>query len=68
MLKKYTRLKVAMIEKDLDEKHINRMLDRGCSYMTNKMNDRSAWRLDDVYKICDILHIPYDEIHLYFPK
>ena len=68
MLKKYTRLKVAMIEHDIDENHLNRMLNRGHAYVSNKLNDRASWRLDDVYKICDILHIPYDEIHLYFPK
>lgn len=68
MLKKYIRLKAAMIEQDIDEKYLNRMLNRGASYISKKLNDKASWRLDDVYKICDILHIPYDEIHLYFPK
>lgn len=68
MNKKYIRLKAAMIEHDVDERYLNRKLNRGPSYISAKLNDKTSWKLDDIYQICDILHIPYDEIHLYFPK
>lgn len=68
MLKKYTQLKVAMIEHDVDEQYLNRKLNRHVGYISAKLNDKTSWKLDEVYKICDILNIPYDEIHVYFPK
>lgn len=68
MNKKYIRLKATMIEHEVDERYLNKKLNRGARYISAKLNDKTSWKLDEIYTICDILHIPYDEIHLYFPK
>lgn len=68
MQDKYIRLKAAMIENDLGENQLGKAIGKSQRYVANRMTDLCAWRLNDVYAICDLLHIPYSEIHLYFPK
>lgn len=31
-----------------------------------KLNNKVGWRQDEMFKACDLLGIPYNEIHLYF--
>lgn len=32
------------------------------------MNDRLSWSMTEMYQTLDLLHIPHDQLHFYFPK
>lgn len=36
--------------------------------MSARLNGKTAWTMQDVYEICDLLRIPYEKIPFYFPK
>lgn len=42
-------------------------LNRSSGYISLRMTGKMAWDMDDVYKICDLLQIPLNEIADYFP-
>lgn len=61
------RLKVRMFERDMSQNYLAIALNRTARYVSVRMNSRLPWDLWDVYKICDLLEIPYTEICDYFP-
>jgi len=36
--------------------------------LSMRMTGKRQWLLDEMYAAMDILHVPYDQIHEYFPK
>ena len=43
-------------------------LGRSVCYFSARLNGKKPWDLEDVYNLCDILRIPYDEIPKFFPR
>ena len=43
------------------------MLNMSESSFSMKLNGKTPWRLEEVYQICGILHIPFSDIPLIFP-
>lgn len=37
------------------------------TYVSHRMSGKEPWALDECYQILDLLHIPYDQLHIYFP-
>ena len=37
------------------------------SSLSHRLQYKTPWRLTDVYAICDMLDIPYRDIHVFFP-
>lgn len=36
--------------------------------LSRRLNCKTAWRLDEMYTIMDLIHQPYHRIHEYFPR
>jgi len=61
-------LKKQMIEMDVKQSDIAKHLHKCASYVTDRFTLKSSWMLEDIYDICDMLEIPYEEIPKYFPR
>lgn len=68
MTEKYILLKAKMIENGVTESQLSKHFGKSKFYFSQKINEMHPWKLSDVYDLCDFLQIPYDEIHVYFPK
>lgn len=44
------------------------VIQKGKSYISERINGKKPWSIDEVYSICDWLGLPYAEIPRYFPK
>lgn len=41
-------------------------MNRDVSTISMKLNNKAAWKREDIEKACEILGIPIEEVHLYF--
>ena len=48
--------------------YLSEKIGRSACYFSNRLNGKMPWDLADVYNLCDILRIPYDEIPKFFPR
>lgn len=63
----YRKLRARMFEFDITQEDLRKLFKKSYSYITPRMTGKTPWSMDDVYKLCGLLKIPYDEITLYFP-
>lgn len=68
MPKKYRKLKSHLFEKDINQVMLSKKLGRSTYYTSQRMNGKLPFTQDDIYIICDYASIPYEKIHLYFPR
>lgn len=68
MPKKYRKLKGRLFELDINQVMLSKKLGHSPFYISQRMNGKLPFTLDDIYIICDYASIPYEEIHLYFPR
>ena len=52
---------------DFDQRMLAKEIGKGEWYISQRMNGKGDWHLQDVYQICRLLHIPMEEIPKYFP-
>jgi transcriptional regulator with XRE-family HTH domain len=64
----FRKLKALMFESDIDQKYLCKKLGKSQNYVTPRMMGRQPWSMEDVYIICDLLKIPYEQIPVYFPR
>lgn len=64
---KFFRLRIRMMECQHDIASLSKTIDMAASTLSAKLNGKNPWKINEVYRICDELDIPYNEIHLYFP-
>ena len=55
------------LQKDIDEAYLARKLQRGVTYVSQRMMGKKPWAMDEAYAIMDLLRIPYDQMAAYFP-
>ena len=67
MAKRHANLRGALVAADITEKYLARKLLRGVTYVSHRMSGKEPWALDECYQILDLLHIPHDQLHIYFP-
>ena len=36
------------------------------STISAKLNNKSTWKREDIENACELLHIPIEEVHIYF--
>ena len=56
-----------MVAMGVEQAYLARLIHRGKTYVSERMNSKAPWDLDDIYAICAILNIPHSEVHIYFP-
>lgn len=62
------RLKVAMSANDLTQSEVCKKWEKGTAWMTPRLHGHMSFEIDQIYDLCDMLHIPYILIPVYFPK
>ena len=68
MAKKYLKLRGRMAEQDVDQQELSRALKLSNSAVSTRLAAKYPWTVEQVYTICDLLEIDYDEIPTYFPR
>lgn len=68
MIPKYKRLKVELGANDIDQRTLCKEIGRSPTYLSVRLRGKAPFNMDDVYAICDYLHIQYGEIPVYFPR
>ena len=69
-MKKYPcmeKLRAEMWATEFSHRDLAAAIERSDGYVSARMTGKLPWDLDDVYRICSLLDIPYDEIPTYFP-
>ena len=61
-------LKCRMFEYEMTQEDIAKELGVSRTFISRRMTGKDQWELDVVYKVCDLLEIPYTEICKFFPK
>ena len=67
-MRPYHKLKCRMFEQEVRQEDIAKDLGVSKTFVSRRMTGKDQWELDVVYKVCDILAIPYTEISVYWPK
>ena len=65
---KFRRLRGRMRERNITQADMAAAL--GCSTVcvSQRLCAKSPWQLDEMYVIMSILHIPTEDMYLYFPR
>lgn len=63
----YNELKTLLFKKEIERSQIADVLGRSRAYIDLKLSGKGYFRLDEVYKICDLADIDYSDISKYFP-
>ena len=63
----HTKIRSRMVEMGVDRSWMCKKLDMSPSTFSAKMNAKSDLSLREAYTILDILHIPRNQIYVYFP-
>lgn len=70
----YRKLKGKMFENDIDQVYLAKQFKapngkpRSHFYVTERMTGKRMWDTEEIYTMCDLMEIPYEEIHIYFPR
>ena len=67
MARQHAKLRGALVAADIDEAYIARKLQRGVTYVSQRMMGKKPWPMDEAYKIMDMIRAPYDQLAAYFP-
>ena len=68
MKTRHTKLKMKLVETGITQYELCEKINRSSAYISDRMNFKHPFDVNDVYAICDALSIPYNKIHEYFPK
>ena len=61
------KLRSRMIECDLEGRDCAEAIGRSEGYWSARIMEREYFSLRDIYILCDLMEIPYEEIPIYFP-
>lgn len=68
MSKPYKKLRMQMYGEGVDQNAIADCVGRSRNYVSMRMRGECPWDMGDVYRICDLLEIPLEEIPQFFPR
>ena len=68
MARPFKKLRMLLCGEDVTQEEIAKALGRSKGYVSLRMSGAEVWSLGDVYTLCDMLEIAYEEIPSYFPK
>ena len=67
MARPFNKLRGLMQEYEIQQKHLARELNMGITSVSRRMSGSEEWRLDEIWKVMELLHIPACKMHEYFP-
>lgn len=68
MTKPFSVLRGALHEADIDQEYLCELTGRSKTYITMRMTAKAPWSQNDMYFLMDLLNIPYNRMHEFFPK
>lgn len=68
MARSYAMLRGVMVANDDTQESIGRLLLLTKAAVSQRFNNHTPWKLDEMYMLMDRYHLPYSELNLYFPK
>lgn len=63
----YKELRKAMRSADVSNVYLAEKLGMAASSVSLRLNGHCPWESDRMYAVMDLLHLPYDQLHIYFP-
>jgi DNA-binding XRE family transcriptional regulator len=57
-----------MTELNMDQEYLAKKLDVCSATMSRKMNGKRQWLLREMYAVLELLMLPHEALHEYFPK
>ena len=66
-LKRHTALRSAMIAAGYDQTYFAKKIGRCEAYVSQRLCGHKPWDEDDMYSIMNLLKIPLDSMHVFFP-
>lgn len=67
MDKPYRELRKALRAADISNAYLAEKLGIAPSSVSLRLNAHHPWEQDRMYLIMDLLHLPHDQLHIYFP-
>lgn len=67
-MKLYCKLRGKLSECGMSQAELGYNLDRDTQTINNRMTGRAQWTSCEMYGIMDLFHLPYTDLHIYFPK
>ncbi len=67
MARPYAKLRSLMMANDDTQRDLGRMLMLSNVSVSERMNNKTSWRLDEMYAILDRYHVPHSQLHEIFP-
>lgn len=67
MARPYAMLRGAMAANDDTQVDIGRLLLMTPAAVSQRMNNHTPWKLDEMYKLMERYHLPHSELNRYFP-
>lgn len=68
MARTYAKLRGVMAENDDTQEAFARMLFMTKAAVSQRFNNHTPWKLDEMYMIMDRYHLPHEKLNQYFPK
>lgn len=68
MAKPMCKLRSRMMEMDVELSDCVKAIGRSAGYWTPRIMGREYFDLGEIYALCDLLKIPYEQIPEYFPR
>lgn len=68
MARPFSSLRKAMYVNDIQQQDLTRYLLLGVCAINQRFCGKKPWRLNEMYIMMDLLHLPYDQMHVFFPR
>lgn len=68
MARPYARLRGAMVANDDTQESLARVLLMTKAAVSQRFNNRTPWKIDEMYMLMNRYHLPHSELNLYFPE
>lgn len=62
----YSALRGKIREMFSTNKNFANSMKMDLSSLSAKLNNKSQWKCEEISKACELLHIPIEEVHIYF--
>jgi len=64
----FAKLRARYRELGYDQSYLSEKLPLCPSALSARFTDKQPWQINEMYKIMDLLQLPYEQLHEYFPK
>lgn len=68
MARTYAKLRALMMENDDTQNDLARLLLLKPQSISNRMHNRTDWKLSEMYAIMNRYHVPHEQLHEVFPE